>query len=90
MTEEAEKLLERKRELEADLAWRVPDLEQEEAELKRLQEDPDPNSLIAIGAQIIVVGMITGIVGDHRAELEAVDKRLGELKRAEAPGGDGA
>ena len=63
-----------------DLEWRKPDVEGEEAKLKKLRKEAlkDPN--VDVASQAIVVRVGRSILDDKIAEANKLEKRMNKLK----------
>jgi len=76
----AAELTKKHRELLADIEWREKDLEDEHAKLIRLRDDQDPESLILLGPQVVVVETIEKVLENERAELAAIEAEIKTLE----------
>jgi len=76
----AAELTRKHREILADIEWREKDLEEERAKLIQLRDDQDPESLILLGPQVVVVETIEKILENERAELAAIEAEMKTLE----------
>jgi len=76
----AAELTRKHRELLADIEWREKDLEDERAKLITLRDDQDPESLILLGPQVVVVETIEKVLENERAELAEVETEMRSLE----------
>jgi len=80
ITARAAELAKRHRELLADIEWREKDLEDERAKMIQLRDDEDPESLILLGPQVVVVETIGKVLENERAELAEVEAEMRSLE----------
>jgi len=80
LTARASELAKRHHDLLDDIRYRERDLELEQAELKSLAGDTDPEVLKGLGAQIIVVETITRVLEAERLELEQLEAEMRSLE----------
>lgn len=85
--EEVEKIYEELRRLEherkvllQDLAWREPDVKAEVEQWKADLQSDDPERVGMAIAYRPTIEVLTGILQDQIAKLQAVEKRIKELK----------
>jgi len=76
----AAELTKKHRELLADIEWRVKDLEDEREKLFKMRDDQDPESLILLGPQVVVVETIEKVLENERAELAEIEAEMKTLE----------
>jgi len=85
LTAQFEILVKRREELQEDLAWRIPDVQNEFEKLKALKEAAARGEAVDVNVQQTIVDVLDGVLKDKQAELEKVEARILELgKKLEA------
>jgi RNA polymerase-binding transcription factor DksA len=81
-----EELVKKREELQKDLEWRIPDVENEVSKLRALEKAAKRGEPVDVGVQQTIVDVLSGVLEDKKAELKRVEAeilRVGKLLKKE-------
>jgi RNA polymerase-binding transcription factor DksA len=76
----------KREELQKDLEWRIPDVENEVSKLRALEKAAKRGEPVDVGVQATIVEVLSGVLKDKQEELKRVEAeilRIGKLLKKE-------